>query len=223
LVEAVWNPRVLRPNDRKFYHTHSHHRITITGTESISWCQKSLLRAEVKVESCLESVELEVTGREKSWSSGGGSHVEGWLDWSLNWGLSDGSSCWLGSELNSGLVSGEETSLLVGSIEWVDEGVDSGAVGTGRNSEVAGGSGSGLGGKLGSVGVESEVTVGWVMGVDEWVEVGVNWLISVVVVDGLGNWGWGSLDNWGSLLNWGSNWSSWGLGNERSGVLSVST
>jgi len=73
---------------------------------------------------------------------------------------------------------------------------------------------------LGSVGVESEVTVGWVMGVDEWVEVGVNWLISVVVVDGLGNWGWGSLDNWGSLLNWGSNW---GLGNERSGVLSVST
>jgi len=123
--------------------------------------------------------------------------------------------------LNSGLVSGKKTSLLVGGVEWVDEGVDPGAVSTGRNSEVA--SGSGLGGKLGSVGVESKVTVGWVMGVDEWVKVGVNWLISVIVVDGLGNWGWGSLDNRGSLLNWGSNWSSWGLGNERSGVLSVST
>lgn len=209
----------MRPHDQKFYHTHSHHRITITGTENIS--SRQLLRAEVKVEACLESVELEVTGREKSWSSGGGSHVEGWLDWSLNRGLSDGSGSWLGSELNSGLVSGKETSLLVGSVEWVDEGVDSGAVSTGRNSEVA--SGSGLGGKLGSVGVESKVTVGWVMGVDEWVEVGVNWLISVVVVNSLGNWGWGSLDNRGSLLNWGSNWSSWGLGNERSGVLSVST
>jgi len=76
---------------------------------------------------------------------------------------------------------------------------------------------------LGSIGVESEVTVGWVMGVDEWVEVGVNWLINIVVVNGLGNWSWGSLDDRSSWLNWGSNWSSWGLGNERSGVLSVST
>jgi len=127
----------MESNDQKFYHTHSHHRITKTGTERISSRQK-LLRAEVKVEACLESVELEVTGREKSWSSGGCSHVEGWLDWSLNWGLSDWSGCWLRSELNTGLVSGEETSLLVRSVEWVDEGVDSGAIGTGRNSKVAG-------------------------------------------------------------------------------------
>merc|ERR1712106_265886 len=39
-----------------------------------------------------------------------------------------------------------------------------------------------LGGKVGSVSVEVEVTVSRVMGVDEWVEVRINWCINVVIV-----------------------------------------
>jgi len=178
-----------------------------------------LLGGEVKVESCLESVELKVAWWEESWSGGGG--LDKLLDWNLSdWHLS--SLNWLSWLLSSeaSLVTGQKTSLLVRGVKWVDEGVDSGTVSTGRNSKVLSSDWGRFGGKVGSVGVESEVTVGWVMGVDEWVEVGVNGLIGIVVVNGLSNWGRGSLDNWSSLLNGGGNW---GLGNERSGILTVST
>ena len=178
-----------------------------------------LLGGEVKVESCLESVELKVAWWEESWSGGGG--LDKLLDWLSDWHLS--SLNWLSWLLSSeaSLVTGQKTSLLVRGVKWVDEGVDSGTVSTGRNSKVLGGDWGRLGGKVGSIGVESEVTVGWVMWVDEWVEVGVDWLINIVVINGLGNWC--SLNNRGSWLNWswGGDWGS--LGSKRSRVLSVSS
>ena len=107
----------------------------------------------------------------------------------------------------------QESSLLVAGVEWVDEGVDSGTVGAVWNSEVVGLSWSNLlRGELGSVGVESEVTVSGVVGVDEWVEVGVDWFVSVVVVNGLGD----SLEHWSSGLDWSRHWGWSSLGGERS-------
>ena len=91
-------------------------------------------------------------------------------------------------------MTGKETSLVVRSIEWVDEGVDAGAV-----SAVGDGSGAALVvgdtsfGEVGAVDVEPEVTVGGVVGVDEGVEVGVDRGVNVVVVNG------GSLGDGGSL------------------------
>ena len=145
--------------------------------------------------------------------------LEGWLSW-LNWGwlpnwLSSGG--WLGSE--AGLVTSQKSGLLVRGVEGVDEGVNSSTVGTGRDTEVLGsGGGGGLGGEVGSVGVESKVTVGWVVGVDEWVEVGVHRFVNIVVV----NRGRGGLDNWGSWLDGGGYWGGL-LGTEGGGVLSVGT
>merc|ERR1711892_1610714 len=75
------------------------------------------------------------------------------------------------------------------SIKGIDEWVNSSTVSTGRNIVdkvssmvvvvvvvVV------LGGKVGSISVEVEVTVGRVMGVDEWVEVRINWCINIVIV-----------------------------------------
>merc|ERR1712128_244357 len=64
------------------------------------------------------------------------------------------------------------------SIKGIDEWVNSSTVSTGRNivdkiSSM---------GKVGSVSVEVEVTVSRVMGVDEWVEVRINWCINIVIV-----------------------------------------
>jgi len=145
--------------------------------------------------------------------------LEGWLSW-LNWGwlpnwLSSGG--WLGSEAS--LVTSQKSGLLVRGVEGVDEGVNSSTVGTGRDTEVLGsGGGGGLGGEVGSVGVESKVTVGWVVGVDEWVEVGVHRFVNIVVV----NRGRGGLDNWGSWLDGGGYWGGL-LGAEGGGILSVGT
>jgi len=137
--------------------------------------------------------------------------LESWLSSLDRGGLSDWLSSGGGSE--PGLVSGEKSGLLVGGVEWVHEGVNSGTVGTGRDAEVLGGGGGGLGREVGSVGVESEVTVGWVVGVDEWVEVGVHRFVNIVVVNG------GGLDDGGSGLNG----SSGLLSGEGGGVLSISS
>jgi hypothetical protein len=89
-----------------------------------------------------------------------------------------------------------EKPALVRSVKRVHEGVDTGTVSAGRNAKVLDLGGGLLGGEVGAVGVESEVTVGWVMGVDEGVEVGVHGLIRVVIVNCLG--GGGGLNNRGS-------------------------
>jgi len=127
------------------------------------------------------------------------------LDW-LN--RSGWTSSYWGSELNSGLVTCKKPSLLMGSIEWVDEGVDSGAVGTGRNTvhKVV----HVVWSKVGSVPVELEVTVGRVVGVDEWVEVGIDGFVNIVVVNGLSDRNRGSFDNnrSSSNLNWSGGFRS---------------
>jgi len=94
-------------------------------------------------------------------------------------------------------VTSEEPAL-VRSVEGVHEGVHAGAVSAGRNSKVLdlGAGGGLLGSEVGTVGVEPEVTVGRVMGVDEGVEVGVHGLVGVVIVNSLGDGG--GLDNRGS-------------------------
>ena len=89
-----------------------------------------------------------------------------------------------------------EEPALVGSVEGVHKGVNTGAVSAGRNSKVLDLGGGLLGSEVGTVGVEPEVTVGRVMGVDEGVEVGVHGLVGVVIVNGLGDGG--GLDNRGS-------------------------
>merc|ERR1719289_756445 len=141
----------------------------------------ALLGGEVKVESSLESVELELTGREESSGSRGCGHL---LEGSVESRL-DGLDRLGRLSLETSLVTGEQTSLSVGGIEWVDEGVDSSTVGTGRHtgsSQGASRAGSVLGCKLGSIGIVLEVTVGRVEGVDEGVEVGVNRLINIIIV-----------------------------------------
>ena len=115
-----------------------------------------------------------------------------------------------------------EKAALVRSVKRVHEGVDTGAVSAGRDAKVLDLGGGLLGGEVGAVGVESEVTVGWVMGVDEGVEVGVHGLIDVVIVNGLG--GGGGLDNRGSNGLDGSLDRGGGLLSDEGGrVLSVSS
>ena len=113
-----------------------------------------------------------------------------------------------------------EEPALVRSVEGVHEGVDTGAVSAVRDAEVLDLGGGLLGGEVGAVGVESEVTVGRVMGVDEGVEVGIHGLIGVVVVNCLG----GGLDNRGSNgLDRSLDRGGGLLSNERGRVLSVSS
>merc|ERR1719276_469336 len=111
-------------------------------------------------------------------------------------GSSGGSA---GSLLGTSEVTGQETAILVASIEGIDEGVDSSAVGTVGDASDLAGNGV-IGGELGSVGVELEVSVGGVMGVDEGVKIGVDGGISIVVVsEGLnGRLGLLGLDETGS-------------------------
>jgi len=182
-----------------------------------------LLGGKVKVESSLESVEVQLTGREKS-SGGGGSGGEG----ELVDGRLDGL---LGSTdrlLNTSKVTGKQTSVLVRSVEGVDEGVDTGAVSTGRHASQLGSDGV-VGGKLGGVGVKLEVSVSRVMRVDEGVEVGVDGGINVVIVgdslDG-GLDGGSSSDGSGTEGGGGCGGGGWGsrdLGVEGSRVQTVGT
>jgi len=178
----------------------------------------ALLGGEVKVESSLESVELELTGREESSGSRGCGHL---LEGSVESRL-DGLDRLGRLSLETSLVTGEQTSLSVGGIEWVDEGVDSSTVGTGRHtgsSQGASRAGSVLGGELGSIGIVLEVTVGRVEGVDEGVEVGVNRLINIIIVGRSLHWqrsssltDRGGLTDGGSLADRGSSLGRLGVG-----------
>jgi len=103
--------------------------------------------------------------------------------------LLDGSGCNTGNVLGGGesLLTGQETSLVVASVEGVDEGVDSGAVGAVGDKVGVQRTGWGsLGCEGSSVAVEGKVAVGGVVGVDEGVEVGVNNLLSIIVITDLG-------------------------------------
>ena len=137
-------------------------------------------------------------------------------DWKLlrSWGLL-GSGNGLRSGAESGLVTSQETGLVVGSVKGIDERINAGTVSAvGDKVGVQVRSGGTLGGKLGSVDVESEVTVGGVVRVDEGVEVGVLDLIVVIADLGLGLWLGLSLDNADGLLLLDLN----GLGNLNGGL-----
>lgn len=108
------------------------------------------------------------------------------LLWDL---LLDGAGGSAGSVLGSSesLMSGQETSLVVASIEGVDEGVDTSAVSAVWDKVGVQRTGWGsLGCKVSSVAVEGKVAVGGVVGVDEGVEVGVNILLNIIVITDLG-------------------------------------
>jgi len=137
-----------------------------------------LLGSKVEVESGLKSVELQLTRREKSSGSrgSGDSSKSGLVKSRLN----RLSRLRL---LETSLMTGQKTSLAVRGIEWVDEWVDTSAVGTGGNIGTGQRTSSGvLGGKLSSVGVVLEVLVGGVEWVDEGVEVGIDGLINIFIV-----------------------------------------
>merc|ERR1719223_2038839 len=141
-----------------------------------------LLGREIKVESSLESVQVKLTrGKKPPGGRGGGEGESGSRLLGSKSGLLGSSRGSAGSLLGTSEVTGQETAVLVASIEGIDEGVDSSAVGTvGDTSDLAGN--GVVGGELGSVGVELEVSVGGVMGVDEGVKIGVDGGISIVVV-----------------------------------------
>jgi len=177
---------------------------------------RKLLGGEVKVKSGLESVEFQVAGREKS--RGLGSPEEILLDGNLS---DRGRSGGRGGGTEASLVTSEEPAL-VRSVEGVHKGIDTGAVSAGRNSKVLDLSGGLLRSEVGTVGVEPEVTVGRVMGVDEGVEVGVHGFVGVVIVNGLGDRG--GLDNRGSDgLDWSLNRGGGLLSDKGGRVLSVSS
>lgn len=118
------------------------------------------------------------------------------LDNLLLWDLLlNGSGCNAGNVLGGGesLLSGQETSLVVASVEGVDEGVDSGAVSAvGDKVGVQRTGWCSLGCEGSSVAVEGKVAVGGVVGVDKGVEVRVNILLSIIVIidPGLGLLDW---------------------------------
>ena len=126
-------------------------------------------------------------------------------------------------------MSGQESGVVVAGVKWVDEGVESLAASAGGNERAVQNTGD-LRGKLGTVLVEGKVAVGGVVGVDEGVEVGVNWLVIILLVvrdQGLGLDGLrGNPDSSGasngasSLLNGGGGGANWlGLGNESGSIL----
>ncbi len=180
-----------------------------------------LLGGEIKVEASLEPVELELTGREEAarrLCAGGGQ--EGGQRHRL-----------LRLAQPHLLLLLLLTGQLVRRVKGVDERVDAGAVSAGRHNGaiellvVAGGRLL-LGGEVGGVGVELEVPVGGVVGVDKRVEVGVYGgvvvgLLHVIVVDSLlldGNGGGAhrsaDLDGGGLLSSKGSGVESVGSGGD---------
>lgn len=174
------------------------------------------MRFKVKVEASLKSVELQLARRKLAGSrSGGGSpevqgrllHIEGRLGRLLR--------------NETSLVSSQKASM--GSVEGVDKGVDSSTVSTIRHqtgSMGSSGNSASLGLEVSSVSVESKVTVGRVMGVDEGVSVGISFFHGVIVVSKLLD---GSLDRSLNGLHRGSPGGSgqrlFSLGVERSGLL----
>merc|ERR1719295_2150087 len=179
----------------------------------LGWNNNLCLRAEVKVESSLESVEGQLAwGEEPLWGGSGGGLEEPGVGSGRPAGLwaglgGGGAGAGSGGGTVTGQVSGQKSGVLVGRVEGVDEGVEalaSGAVGDEGSVKDAGH----LGGELGAVLVEAEVAVGGVVGVDEGVEVGVDGLVVVLGVvgdqrlgpDGLGG---GPLRGSGAGLNWG--------------------
>lgn len=183
------------------------------------------LRLEVKVESGLEAVQLELAGREEPRGGGGSGGLEGngepgGLLGSDNTsggdGIGDGSRT-AGSRLGAGKVTsevtGQETSggaLLVGGVEGVNEGVQAFASSAGRDIISTKDTGD-LGGELGGVLVVAEVEMGGIVGVHEGVE----------LLDGLGTRsgpGLGSRsDTDGGLLRTGSGPLGLGSGTDGSG------
>ena len=141
--------------------------------------------------------------------------------------LSHGGSGLLGKETS--LVTGQVSSQLtsMGGIEGVDEGIDSSTVSAVRDKAAgqrSGRSGDGIFGfELGSVGVESKVSVGGVMGIDEGVPVGVLFNFFIIEIPDLGDNGSGSgggSDGGGSLSNW-SRFADFSV--EGSGILTGSS
>merc|ERR1719295_1351486 len=202
----------------------------------LGWNNNLCLRAEVKVESSLESVEGQLAwGEEPLWGGGGGGLEEPGVGSGRPAGLwaglgGGGAGAGSGGGTVTGQVSGQKSGVLVGGVEGVDEGVEAlaaGAVGDERSVKDAGD----LGGELGAVLVEAEVAVGGVVGVDEGVEVGVDGLVVVlgVVRDqwlgldglrgglGLGSGAGGDLDGGGQGLL--DEWGRGGGGDESGGVL----
>lgn len=152
-------------------------------TTSLSSTDRSsfLLGGKVKVEAGLEAVELQLAGGEEPAGrlSGGGGGEEGGERRRL-----------LRLRKPGGGSSGW---LQVGGVKRVDKRVDAGAVGAGRHGGAVQLGKSGLlllnGGEAGGVGVELEVAVSRVVGVDKRVEVGVDGgvaLVNIVVVLGGG-------------------------------------
>jgi len=138
-----------------------------------------------------------------------------WLSWLLEARLLNRSSYLL----SSCLVSSKQTSLLVRSIKRVDEWVDTSTVSTRRDT--VGESIDMVTSKVGSVPVELEVTMSWVMRVDEWVEVRINWCINIVIVNSLSNRS--SLLDRSSNLYRGDTDRCRGLGNKGSSLLTSSS
>jgi hypothetical protein len=137
------------------------------------------LGGEVKIESSLEPVEVQLAGREEPPGSlSCWLEVESWLHL-----LDRSTSRLLGSglELEGSLGrSNKLLRLLVGGIKGVHKGVDTSTVSTvGDMGRVGEGS---LGSEFGSILVETEVTVGWVMWVDERVGILSNRLIVIVII-----------------------------------------
>ena len=127
------------------------------------------------------------------------------LDWSRS-----ASWCWL---LSSSKLTSQETSIVVRLVEWVYEWVQSFASGAWWDKGTIENSWN-FWGEFSSVLVESKVTVGRVMGVDEWV---TSWLFFNNIVIGNELWFRGReslwLRCWSSLLlrcwswGWSSSWS----------------
>jgi len=142
-----------------------------------------------------------------------------WLSWLLEARLLNRSSYLL----NTSLVTSKETSLLVRSIKWVDEWVDTSTVSTIGDTvdKVSYVCVVVSWGKVGSVPVELEVTVSGVMRVDEWVEVRINWCINIVIVNSLSNRS--SLLDRSSNLYRGNTCRCRGLGNKGSSFLTSSS
>ena len=191
-------------------HAHSQHTVTRTRLR--------LLRGKVEVESGLEPVELQVARGEEPGVGGGGGGGLG-HEGLLSEGGGGGGGAGRGAE--AGLVTRQQTrASLVAGVEGVDERVDSGAVRAGRHAEALHLGGGLLGLELGAVGVEPEVAVCGVVGVDEGVEVGVHGLgVRVVVVDNLGRGGGLLGEGGGGGLDGGGGGA--GLGHEGRGVLAV--
>jgi len=117
-----------------------------------------LLGGEVKVESILEPVQLELARGEEVFGCWGGRGSE-------LLGLLEGVPGCLGGSW--GICTRVPVRVVIG----VDEGVDTSTIGTGRHTSTAPQVCSSI---VSGVGVVSEVVVGWVMGVDEWVGISID-------------------------------------------------